>query len=98
MAKLTDITIKPEIRLCKVNLVASYDELGFFHCWEHFSQPVGASPFVGGEPAGEISKVYGIVEFADGVRHVEPITIKFCDETNAYLQAMKKHKEAEENG
>ena len=98
MAKLTDITIKPELRLCKVNLGTSYDELGFFHCWEHFSQPIGASPFVGGAPAGVVSKVYGIVEFADGVRHVEPSTIKFCDETNAYLQAMKKHKEAEENG
>ena len=98
MAKLTDITIKPEISLCKVNLGASYDELGFFHCWEHFSQPVGASPFVGGEPAGVISKVYGIVEFADGVRHVEPSTIKFCDENNAYLQEMKKHTEVNTNG
>lgn len=99
MAKLTDITIKPEIRLCKVNLGASHDELGFFHCWEHFSQPVGASPFVGGEPAGVISKVYGIVEFADGVRHVEPSTIKFCDENNAYLVEMNKYsKEVNTNG
>lgn len=99
MAKLTDITIKPEIRLCKVNLGASYDELGFFHCWEHFSKPIGASPFVGGEPAGVVSKVYGIVEFADGVRHVEPSTIKFCDENNAYLVEMNKHnKEVNTNG
>ena len=93
MAALSDITVRPELRSCTVN-----DELGYFHCWEHFSQPIGASPFVGGAPAGVVSKVYGIVEFADGVRHVEPSTIKFCDETNAYLQAMKKHKEAEENG
>ena len=90
---LYDIAIRPELRSCTVN-----GELGYFHCWEHFSQPIGASPFVGGAPAGVVSKVYGIVEFADGVRHVEPSTIKFCDETNAYLQAMKKHKEAEENG
>ena len=93
METLYDIAIRPERRSCTVN-----DELGYFHCWEHFSQPIGASPFVGGAPAGVVSKVYGIVEFADGVRHVEPSTIKFRDETNAYLQAMKKHKEAEENG
>lgn len=93
MATLSDITVKPKLRSCTVN-----GELGYFHCWEHFSHPVGASLFVGGPPAGVINKVYGIVEFADGVRHVEPSTIKFCDETNAYLQSMKKHKEAEENG
>ena len=93
MAILSDITVRPELRSCTVN-----GALGYFHCWEHFSQPIGASPFVGGASAGVVSKVYGIVEFADGVRHVEPSTIKFCDETNAYLQAMKKHKEAEENG
>ena len=93
MAALSDITVRPGLRSCTVN-----GEPGYFHCWEHFSQPIGASLFVGGAPAGVVSKVYGIVEFADGVRHVEPSTIKFCDETNAYLQAMKKHKEAEENG
>lgn len=92
MAALSDITVRPKIRLCTVD-----GEPGYFHCWEHFSQPIGASPFVGGAPAGVVSKVYGIVEFADGVRHVEPSTIKFCDETNTYLQAMKKHKEDEEN-
>ena len=82
MAALYDITFRPELRSCTVN-----GEPGYFHCWEHFRQPTGV-----------VSKVYGIVEFADGVRHVEPSTIKFCDETNACLQAMKKHKEAEENG
>ena len=82
MATLYDITIRPELRSCTVN-----GEPGYFHCWEQFNQPTGV-----------VSKVYGIVEFAYGVRHVEPSTIKFCDETNACLQAMKKHKEAEENG
>ena len=86
MATLSDITIGPERRLCTVD-----GELGYFHCWEHFSQPIGASPFVGGAPAGVVSKVYGIVEFADGIRHVEPSTIKFCDEANAYLVEMNKH-------
>ena len=93
MATLSNITIGPKRRLCTVD-----GELGYFHCWEHFSQPIGASPFVGGAPAGAISKVYGIVEFADGIRHVEPSTIKFCDEDNAYLVEMNKHnKEVNEN-
>ena len=93
MATLSNITIGPERRLCTVD-----GELGYFHCWEHFSQPIGASPFVGGAPAGVVSKVYGIVEFADGIRHVEPSTIKFYDEDNAYLVEMNKHnKEGKEN-
>lgn len=93
MAAMGDITVKPELRSCTVN-----GELGYFHRWEHFSEPIGASPYVGGPPAGVFSRVYGIVEFANGVRRIEPCAIEFCDETNAYLQAMKKHKEAEENG
>lgn len=94
MATLSDITVSPKLRSCTVN-----GELGYFHCWEHFSQPIGASPFVGGAPAGVVSKVYGIVEFADGVRHVDPSTIKFCDEVNAYLVEMnKRNKEDKENG
>ena len=93
MATLSNITIGPERRLCTVD-----GELGYFHCWEHFSQPIGASPFVGGAPAGVVSKVYGIVESADGIRHVEPSTIKFYDEDNAYLVEMNKHnKEVKEN-
>lgn len=93
MAALSDITVRPKIRLCTVD-----GEPGHFHCWEHFSQPFGASPFVGGAPAGVVSKVYGIVEFADGVRHVEPSTIKFCDEIHACLVEMNKHnKEGKEN-
>ena len=67
-------------RFCKVN-----GKVGYFHTWEHYSQPVEASPLVGGSPAGIYSRVFGIVEFTDGVERVDPTEIKFCDENNAGL-------------
>lgn len=78
--------IKWETRLCEVN-----GELGYFHCWEHWSNVIDASPLRGGHPGGQIGQVYGIVEFTDGVRRVDPAKIKFCDEENALLAEMAKH-------
>ena len=49
-------------------------------------------------PAGQIGQVYGIVEFKDGVRRVDPVSIKFCDEENAALCALVKHNEALRKG
>lgn len=85
-----DITVSMETRLCEVN-----GKLGYFHCWEHYSRPVEASPLVGGAPAGVISMAYGIVEFPDGVKRVDPYQIKFCDEQNSILCEMAKHQEGE---
>lgn len=93
MASLSNIRIEPELRLCTVK-----GELGFFHCWEHYSRPVAASPLIGGEPAGIHSEVFGIVEFTDGVRRVRPYLIMFCDEKNGILNAMNKHEEGELDG
>lgn len=62
-------------RLCEVK-----GELGYFHLWEQWSNVVDASLLRGGHPAGQIGQVYGIVEFKDGVRRVDPESIKFCDE------------------
>lgn len=59
--------IKWETRLCEVN-----GELGYFHCWEHWSNVIDASPLRGGHPGGQIGQVYGIVEFTDGVRRIDP--------------------------
>ena len=87
MASLpTGFVIRHELRLCKVN-----NELGYFHCWEHFSQPVPAGLTIGSPPAGVISYVSGIVEFEDGVRHVDPTEIKFCDEEHAALSVWNKY-------
>ena len=73
-------------RLCEVK-----GELGYFHLWEQWSNVVDASLLRGGHPAGQIGQVYGIVEFKDGVRRVDPVSIKFCDEENAILCEMAKH-------
>ena len=82
----TEFVIRHELRLCKVN-----NELGYFHCWEHYSNPVHAGLTIGSPPAGVISYVSGIVEFEDGVRRVDPTEIEFCDEEHATLCALKKH-------
>lgn len=48
--------------------------------WDIYSEPVGASPLVGGPPAGVISKTLAIIEFEDGsVEIVAPWKIKFLD-------------------
>ena len=78
--------ITMEIRLCKVE-----EELGYFHCWEYWSNVVDASPLCGGRPGGQVGQVYGIVEFKDGVRRIDPSRIKFCDDKNAVLCDMDMH-------
>lgn len=59
---------------------------------------LAASLLRGGHHAGQIGQVYGIVEFKDGVRRVDPVSIKFCDEENAALCALVKHNEALRKG
>lgn len=86
-----NLEIRLETRLCKVE-----GKFGYFHTWEHYSQPVEASPLVGGAPAGVVSRVFGIVEFPEGVKRVEPYEIQFCDEQNAILSEMAKHTEEHE--
>lgn len=71
-------------RLCQVG-----EKFGYFHVWEHHSKPLGASSMTGA-PAGVFSKIYGIVEFADDVRRVDPADIVFCDEKNEMLSEMEK--------
>lgn len=81
-----DFTLKHEWRLCKVN-----HELGYFHCWGHYSNPAPAGLTIVSPPAGVISYVSGIVEFDDGIRRVDPTVIKFCDEEHANLCALNKY-------
>lgn len=79
-----EMEIKHERRLCMVD-----DKYGYFHTWEYFSQPLEASLLVGGAPAGVFSRIYGIVEFADGIKRVEASNIYFCDEENEVLRNME---------
>lgn len=80
-----EMGISWETRRCTVN-----GELGYFHIWEQYSQPMEASILVGGAPAGVFCRVYGLVEFSDGVRRVDPESIKFVDEENQLLEEIAK--------
>ena len=71
----TTFTLRYELRLCKIK-----DEFGYFHCWEHYSEPVPAGLTIGSPPAGVIVDVKGIVDLEDGVRCVDPTEVEFCDE------------------
>ena len=86
MIEFGDINICYETRDCEVNGQPRY-----FHCWEHWANVVDASPLRGGHPGGQISQVYGIVEFSDGVKCVDPVKIRFTDEENALLDELEKH-------
>lgn len=80
-------------RLCQVG-----EKIGYFHAWKYYSEPLGASPLMGGVPAGIFSGMFGIVEFSDGVRRVDPSGVVFCDEENRMLSEMEKmRKEAHSN-
>ena len=46
--------------------------------------------FVAATPVDKSGRFMGIVEFKDGVRRVDPVSIKFCDEKNAVLCEMSK--------
>lgn len=80
--------VERERRLCMVG-----NEYGYFHTWENRSEPIPASPMIGGAPAGVFSKTFGIVEFADGVRRVDPTDIFFCDDINETLKKLNKTEE-----
>lgn len=56
----TDITVKPERRLCTVN-----GEYGYFHCWA--SKPLGDLKKV-----GYTSEIIAVIEFEDRVACIYP--------------------------
>lgn len=88
MANL-NMTVRTETRLCIVN-----GRVGYFHAWEHYSKPLPACPLVVGEPAGVLSQIFGIVEFEDGTRRVDPTEIIFCDEDTDFLYQINKDEDA----
>lgn len=73
MASLSDITIKKELRLCKVG-----KELGYFHCWEQYGDVLSTGD--------QYSRIFGIIEFDDRIKRVDPPKIQFVDEIHSYLK------------
>lgn len=90
MASFGDIKIRYETRGCTVD-----GRPGYFHCWEHWMNVVGESALRGGHPAGQVGQVYGIVEFSDGVKRVDPVKIQFTDEENSLLDMIEKQMKGE---
>lgn len=69
------LTSNSEYRICVVD-----GQKTLFHRWHEFCNVVGASPMIGGAPAGQVKYTLGIVEFEDGhVEEVAPHKIKFMD-------------------
>lgn len=65
--------IKWETRLCEVN-----GELGYFHCWEHWSNVIDASPLRGGViPEARLGKSMALWSFPKrygGLNHMRSIS------------------------
>lgn len=70
------LSLRWETRLCEVD-----GRVGYFHTWEQYSKP---------EIIGVFTSLYGIVEFEDGVKRVEPQNIRFIDEENEMLRVLNK--------
>lgn len=86
MAALNDIYIRKELRLCKVA-----EEIGYFHCWEQYADAIAPGLTIGSAPGGQISNIFGIVEFSDRVARIEPWEIKFIDESHNMLVILNKN-------
>lgn len=75
MAKtIGEINISYSRRLCKVR-----DRHGYFHCWEQYGDVIAPGLVIGSHPGGQFSRIFGIVEFEEGVERVDPTKIKFLD-------------------
>lgn len=93
MAMLSNINVSKELRLCKVD-----DELGYFHCWEQYEEPVAPGISFNSHPGGQYSRVFGIIEFADRIERVDISAIKFVDETSAALDSYKTMQKSAKRG
>ena len=81
-----DICVHYEHRMCTVD-----GRPGYFHCWEQYYDVLSPGLTVGSHPGGQFARVFGIVEFNDGVERVDIHKIKFADDDNAFLSVLEKH-------
>ena len=85
MAALSDITVKKELRLCKVD-----EELGYFHCWEQYGDVIAPGLAVGSHPGGQYLRIFGIIEFDDRIERVDPSKVQFVDEVHDFLHCIQR--------
>lgn len=76
---MQNIEINFGVRPCIVKQNGE-EKKALFHMWNNFAKPVAADVYAGGCPEGQISIVFGIVEYEDGsVDEVRPAQIRFVD-------------------
>lgn len=76
---MQNIEINFGVRPCIVKQNGE-EKKALFHMWNNFAKPVAADVYAGGCPEGQISIVFGIVEYKDGsVDEVRPAQIRFVD-------------------
>jgi len=76
---MQNIEINFGVRPCIVKQNGK-EKKALFHMWNNFAKPVAADVYAGGCPEGQISIVFGIVEYEDGsVDEVRPAQIQFVD-------------------
>lgn len=80
---VSNIEITYKTRRCQVE-----SRVGYFHLWEQYADVITPGLTVGSHPGGQYARVFGIVEFADGVERVDPSKIKFIDEQNEVLKVL----------
>lgn len=69
----------------EINCIVN-EEKCLFHCWEQWSQVIEPSLMTGGHPGGQISQMFGIVEFEDGsVKRVHPYEVKFIKKRGEWI-------------
>ena len=80
---VSNIEITYKTRKCQVN-----DRVGYFHLWEQHADVITPGLTIGSHPGGQYARVFGIVEFPDGVKRVDPSKIKFIDEESEVLKVL----------
>ena len=109
--RLMTIEMQNELRLCKVGdefgyfhkwdneeqLVVQPNKISRTRDYELIEKIMNKSIIPADCGVTTIPKIVGIVEFADGVRTVDPHDIVFCDETNQTLKALKEAKHDRNN-
>lgn len=79
--------MRKHLRTCRY-----MDENYLFHCFEQFSNVIGASCAIGGHPAGQLSQTFALIEGERGnIERVDPTMITFTDnEFDNYFPEPKK--------
>ena len=76
---MQNIEINFGVRPCIVTQNGE-EKKALFHMWENFAKPVAADLYIGGCPVGQMSMIFGLVEYEDGTMgEVNPSQIRFVD-------------------